>query len=73
MRFTGKSDALFAVALGWPQTGNWLVKSLGDAKVKSVSMLGDKPVQWSLAAEGLRLEAPASQSGKYAYTFKIAM
>jgi alpha-L-fucosidase len=73
IRFTRKGDAVYAIALGWPQTGSWLVKSLGGAKVKSVSMLGGKPVKWSLGAEGLRIEAPSTQSGKYAYTFKIAM
>ena len=37
-------------------------------------MLGGKaPLKWSQNAEGLRIQAPAVQPGKYAYSFKIAL
>lgn len=73
IRFTRKGDSLYAIALGWPQTGHWLVKSLAGTKIKSVSMLGGTTLKWSQGADGLRIEAPATQPGKYAYTFKITL
>ncbi len=74
IRFTRKGDALYAIALGWPKNGSWLLKSLSGVKVTSVSMLGGKaPLKWSHNAEGLRIQVPTVQPGKYAYSFKIAL
>ena len=74
IRFTRKGDALYAIALGWPRNGSWLIASLDGAKVASVSMLGGKaPLKWSQGAEGLRIQAPGAPQGKYAYSFKIAL
>ncbi|MBI4876167.1 MAG: alpha-L-fucosidase [Acidobacteria bacterium] len=73
IRFTRKGSALYAIALGWPEDGRIVVKSLKSG-VASVSLLGARnPVQWSQTAEGLSVEMPARKPCRHAYTLKIAM
>lgn len=71
--FTKKRDAniLYAIALKWP--GKKLtIKSLYDAKVLSVKMLGiDKKLNWQQSKDGLVIETSDERPSKYAYTFKI--
>lgn len=74
VRFTRKGDALYAIALGWPQNGHWLIRALAGEEVASVAMLGSKgPVKWSRGPRGLRIDAPPAPPARYAYAFRIAL
>jgi alpha-L-fucosidase len=78
IRFTQKGNALYAIVLGWPESGEVVIKSL-DAKapyrsgaVQHIEMLGsDQPLTWSRDAEGLKVKLPAEKPCKHAYTLKM--
>lgn len=79
IRFTTKGDALYAIALGWPQDGKLTIKSLaegspqGEVKISDITLLGsDAKLKWTRDTNGLNLELPATNPGQYAYVFKIA-
>jgi hypothetical protein len=42
IRFTTKSDTLYAIALAWPEDGKLIVRSLasGSREIEAVSLLG---------------------------------
>lgn len=78
VRFTRKGNVLYAIAMGWPPDGKFLVKSLADranlpaGAIASVKLLGhDGPVSLTRDASGLTLEARAADPKKPAYTFRI--
>jgi alpha-L-fucosidase len=72
VRFTRKGDALYAIALEWPEETLKLT-SLAGKQVTQVSMLGLKEaVSWKQTSEGLTIQPPSRRPCKYAYTFKIA-
>jgi alpha-L-fucosidase len=77
-RFTKKGDALYAIELGWPSNREAVIHSLGktalaDAKVASVELLGSSAkLTFDQRDDGLHIQLPEN-SGKYAYTFRIAI
>ncbi|MCA9234772.1 MAG: alpha-L-fucosidase [Planctomycetales bacterium] len=80
LRFTsGKNGALYVWCMTVPEDGaTLLVRSLaptGDAasvEPKSVTLLGSEAaIQWSLAADGLRIHCPEMQSLRHAVGFRI--
>jgi alpha-L-fucosidase len=75
-RFTTKGNALYAIELGWPVSGEAVIHALGNAvggqKIESVSLLGfDAKLQFQQQADGLHIHLPAQDPGKYAYAFRI--
>jgi alpha-L-fucosidase len=76
-RFTTKGDVLFAIELGWPSTGEAVVRSLasgtaGTKKVASVSLLGvDGTLKSRQQKDGLHIEVPATAPGGIAHAFRI--
>ncbi|MDP9421320.1 MAG: alpha-L-fucosidase [Pseudomonadota bacterium] len=67
IRFTTKSDALYAIPLGWPQ-GESAIQSLGrsalpGAVVERVDLLGGPKLQFRREADALRLTLPPARSG----------
>ncbi len=79
IRFTSKDGALYAICLGWPETG-LTIKSLatGSAlsaeQIESISMLGsDEDLAWTQSNDGLHIATPSRRPGDHAYTFKIAL
>jgi alpha-L-fucosidase len=75
-RFTTKGNALYAIELGWPVSGEAVIHALGSAvggqKIESVSLLGfDAKLQFQQQADGLHIHLPAQDTGKYAYAFRI--
>ena len=78
IRFTTKGPALYAIALGWPEDGKLVVKSLakpegGGSTVTAVSLLGhDGKVEWTQTAEGLVVTLPAAKTSDIACALKIA-
>jgi alpha-L-fucosidase len=72
IRFTTKGDALYAIALAWPETGRLVIKSIADRPVKTVRLLGSKSeLKWSRTADGLTVELPAQKPCDYAFAFEI--
>jgi alpha-L-fucosidase len=78
IRFTAKGKTLYAIALGWPENGELVVRSLaknGDSKsgrVRSVKLLGYKGrVEWSQTPEGLMVKVPVEPLSKYTCALKI--
>jgi hypothetical protein len=65
IRFTTKGDALYAIALAWPEDGKLMVRSLAKGagpNVASVRLLGHEgPLTWDQSAHGLEVTLPADQ------------
>jgi alpha-L-fucosidase len=77
-RFTAKGDALYAIALGWPADGKFVITSLADGsgnyprQIGKVELLGAQSnLKWSRGPQGLEILAPDTPPCKYAYTFRI--
>lgn len=78
IRFTTKGTTLYACALGWPQNGKFLIKSLAPAhghyksSISSVQLLGQQTeVPYKLIIDGLEIQCPDSRTDAAAYVFKI--
>jgi alpha-L-fucosidase len=78
IRFTTKGNTLYAIALGWPPDGKFLITSLADGsanyprQIAKVELLGSKSnLQWTRGPQGLEIQAPDFQPCKYAYSFRI--
>ena len=79
-RFTKKGDVLYAIELGWPSNREAVIHSLGRialgdrAKIGSVVLLGsDSKLAFEQRADGLRIQLPEQNPGKYAYSFRILL
>jgi alpha-L-fucosidase len=73
IRFTTKSDTLYAILMAWPGE-QAVVTSLtaGKGKIAKVEMLGHKgDLKFTQDAEGLKVTLPAEQPCQYAFTLKI--
>ncbi len=76
-RFTTKDNALFAIELGWPSTGEAVIHSLGSAamgnkKIASILLLGsDTKLLFQQQPDGLHIQLPAQPTGKYAYAYRV--
>ncbi len=76
-RFTTHGRTLYAIELGWPQSGEVTITSLSPAylgadKIRQVSLLGaSEKIAWEQKEDGLHLRLPHEPSGKYAYSFRI--
>ncbi len=76
IRFTTKSDTLYALALDWPKDGILRIHSLGEGqdakKIKSIQLLGNKgALSFSRDNENLIVTLPETRPCNYAYTLKI--
>lgn len=78
IRFTVKGEALYAIALGWPENGKLLVTSLAEGslnyprQIGRIELLGAKsPVRWTRGQGGLEIQLPESAPCKYAFAFRI--
>ncbi len=78
IRFTTKGNVLYATALGWPDDGKLLVRSLAKPsgrdinQITSVSLLGSKgKVTWRQTAEGLVATLPPGKVSDLTATLKI--
>jgi alpha-L-fucosidase len=78
-RFTQKGDAVYAIALAWPASGEVVIKSLGGAalsgkNIEKVSLVGSTSVlEYSQQTDGLHIRVPAQPPGRYAYCFKVLL
>ncbi len=74
IRFTTKGPVLYAIALGWPEDGKLLVRSLATpaGKVNTVSVLGsDSKIDWQQTDEGLTVTVPLRKVSEYTCALKI--
>jgi alpha-L-fucosidase len=79
IRFTTKGATLYAIALGWPEDGKIVIRSLaatGDARVnqvKRVELLGYKgQLKFTQTADGLTAELPAQKISELTCSLKIS-
>ena len=79
IRFTTKGKTLYAIALGWPDDGQLLIKSLGKPangkgnQVKRVELLGHKgKLKFIQTTEGLSVVLPAEKPNELTCALKIA-
>ncbi|MBT6149633.1 MAG: hypothetical protein HOH74_29615, partial [Gemmatimonadetes bacterium] len=70
-RFTVKGDTVYAIAMGWPTKGGWLIGSLAHVPVQSVSVLGAGQTKWQATPDGLWVEAPQRLPGDYAWAIRV--
>jgi alpha-L-fucosidase len=76
-RFTTKGDVLYAIELGWPSQPEALIHTIkttvaGERPVESVELLGlEGKLQFKQQKEGLHIQLPAQDPGRFAYAFKI--
>jgi alpha-L-fucosidase len=75
-RFTTKSGTLYAIELGWPSSGEAVIHALGispgSQRIESVGLLGsDAKLEFEQQADGLHIQVPAEDPGKYAYAFRV--
>jgi len=78
IRFTTKGDALYAIALAWPENRRLTIKTLaaGSAQypreIGQVELLGAKgPLPFTRDAAGLAVTLPESKPNEAAYALKI--
>jgi len=78
VRFTAKGDTLYAIALGWPEDGTLVVKSLGRAagsdanQIEKIELLGASgAVKFSQSADGLAVALPGKPLSTIACALKI--
>jgi len=78
-RFTTKGNSLYAIALGWPENGKALIKSLSKGNslrtepVNRVEFLGQGNLKFEQKEDGLEVTLPENKPElDYAYSLKIS-
>ncbi|WP_372772498.1 alpha-L-fucosidase C-terminal domain-containing protein [Mangrovibacterium sp.] len=76
IRFTTRDGQLYAIALGWPETGILPIKSLSstlyNVKIKSVELIGHSDtLEWEQNKSALEIQLPKAKPCEYAFVFKI--
>jgi alpha-L-fucosidase len=78
IRFTTKGDALYAIALAWPEDRKLVIKSLASdsphhrGEIARIGLLGSESnLVWSRNADGVTVSLPEKPPCDYAYVFKI--
>lgn len=78
VRFTTKKGTLYAICFGWPESGEFTIKSLASngpvrkQGIESVRMLGSAAkLRWNQTEGGLRVTFPKEKPCEYAYVLKI--
>lgn len=73
-RFTTKGNTLYAINLNWSETGTILIKSLADANIENVSLLGsDAQLEWRMTSDGLHIQVPETRPCDHAYSYAITL
>lgn len=76
-RFTTHGDTLYAIAMGWPEDGEFRIRTLReggpfDCAIESVTLLGcDTPLKFGRNGECLCVKAPEKKPCAHAYALKI--
>jgi alpha-L-fucosidase len=78
-RFTTKGNNLYAIELGWPQSGEAVIHALGTTglgsqHIEGVEMLGSEAkVKFDQQSDGLHITVPAKPAGEAAYVYRIRL
>jgi len=79
IRFTTKGATLYAIALGWPDDGKLMVRSLAKPvgadvnRIAKVSLLGyDGEVEWKQTADGLSVTLPEKKVSEFTTGLRIS-
>ena len=73
---TTRNGQLYAIALGWPESGVLTINSLGSTgynqEVKSVELIGAKdPLKWEQKEGSLDIVLPDEKPCEHAFVFRI--
>jgi alpha-L-fucosidase len=78
IRFTTKGKTLYAIALGWPEDGHLLIRSLAKPagenvnNITAVNLLGyGGKIEWRQTAEGLSVALPAERISEFTAALQI--
>ena len=78
IRFTTKGATLYAIALGWPEDGKLVVRSLAKPdgqnvnKISDIRLLGyDGKLEWKQGPDGLTVTLPAKKVSEFTAALKI--
>jgi alpha-L-fucosidase len=76
IRFTTRDGELYAIALGWPESGILPIKSLSlsayNVEIKSVELIGfDGDLKWDRTDTALEINLPENKPCEHAFVFKI--
>ena len=78
IRFTTKGDTLYAFALGWPEDGKLLIRSLRQGsehypgQIGKVELLGyNGPIEWTRSEQALQIDLPQPAPSRHAVSFRI--
>jgi alpha-L-fucosidase len=78
IRFTTLGDTLYAIVLGWPESGEAVIESLSAGNelypdaIQQVELLGSEEViQWSRDAGGLKVKLPPQKLADAAFVLKV--
>jgi alpha-L-fucosidase len=78
IRFTTKGNTLYAIALGWPDDGKFIIQSLaktddaGENQIKRVELIGYKgKLKFTQTAEGLIVELPGEKLSDLTCSLRI--
>jgi alpha-L-fucosidase len=80
MRFTVKGDTLYAILLGWPESGTAVIRSLSSHlplyrhEAFEITLLGSHETRpWIRDADGLKVQLPTQKPAGPAYTLKLTL
>ena len=79
IRFTAKSNLLYAVALAWPANGELRIRALSldqplKLDLRDVALLGaNSKLKWSRTREALIVQLPSTRPCNHAFVLKIAL
>ena len=76
IRFTTRDGKLYAIALGWPDTGVLPVRSLASTKyngeIRRIELIGhDSALTWEQTTDALEIQLPDKPPCEHAYVFRI--
>ncbi|WP_297088350.1 alpha-L-fucosidase [uncultured Draconibacterium sp.] len=76
IRFTTRKGQLYAIAMGWPESGVLAIKSLGasfyNGKIEGVELIGSAAdLKWKQNKNALEIELPETKPCEHAFVFRI--
>ncbi|GJM63804.1 alpha-L-fucosidase [Persicobacter diffluens] len=76
IRFTTRDGQLYAIALGWPESGKLPIKSLSknlyNEQIKSVELIGHTgKIKWTRTDQALEIKLPETKPCEHAFVFQI--
>ena len=74
IRFTNKTNFLYAILLGKPEKDEIIIKDLGKEEISQINLLGFKDdLQWRIENNNLIIKLPEEKVDSPAISFKIEL